>query len=43
MNIIKEKFYESPRTVFMEMKVEAVLCTSGENDDEYKEVVFPWN
>ena len=34
--------YESPDTAFVEVKAEGVLCISGENDDEYKEVDFEW-
>ena len=34
--------YESPNMAFVEVKAEGVLCISGENDDEYKEVDFEW-
>lgn len=34
--------YESPYATFVEVKAEGVLCISGENDDEYKEVDFEW-
>ena len=34
--------YESPYAIFVEVKAEGVLCISGDNDDEYKEVDFEW-
>ena len=34
--------YVSPSATVVEVKAEGVLCISGENDDEYKEVDFEW-